>query len=163
MIRLVIGLSIGIVGTALFYESSRLISNTKKVIDTEIEEQIPNIRESLAILSESGISIDFQDIIPSIRSLSSDLHNDQQTSSSKEPEYYVQVGAFRKLKDGEQLKANLLLKGFLSHHIFVESNNSKNLYRVLIGPYSDKGKAIMSLSWAHKQKFDGLVVQRPNT
>ena len=163
MIRLIIGFTIGILATTLFYESSSLLSNTKQVIDTNITDQIPNIRESLSALSESGISIDFEDIVPSIRSLGENLLENKTSKTSPNAHYYVQVGAFRKLEDGEQLKANLLLKGFLSQHIFVESDKAKNLHRVLIGPYAEKGKAIMSLSWAHEQEFDGLVVQRPKT
>ena len=163
MIRVIIGFTIGILTAILYYESSSLLLNTQRVIDTKISEQVPNIRESLAALSEAGISIDFQDIVPSIRSFSEDLLDDKTTKSSSNSHYYVQVGAFSKQTDGEQLKANLLLKGFLSQHIFVESDDAKNLYRVLIGPYTEKGKAIMSLSWAHKQEFEGLVVQRPKT
>ncbi len=163
MIRLIIGFTIGILATTLFYESSSLLSNTKRLIDTKIREQTPSIREGLESLSESGISIDFEDIVPSIRSLGENLLENKTSKTSPNAHYYVQVGAFRKLEDGEQLKANLLLKGFLSQHIFVESDKAKNLHRVLIGPYAEKGKAIMSLSWAHEQEFDGLVVQRPQT
>ena len=163
MIRLIIGFTLGILATTLYYESSNLLLNTKRAIDTKISEQVPNIRESLAALSEAGISIDFQDIVPTIRSLGENLLDNKTSKPSSNPHYYVQVGAFSKQKDGEQLKANLLLKGFLSQHIFVESDKTESLYRVLIGPYTEKGKAIMSLSWAHQQQFEGLVVQRPNT
>ena len=160
MLRLITGISLGILATVFFYESSNMLSKTKQVIESKIDEQYPKVRDSLASLSETGIPINFQDIVPSIKTFRNRLLNDQKTKPLKDSNYYVQVGAFSRVEDGEQLKASLLLKGFLSQHIFVESDNSEKIHRVLIGPYTEKGKALMSLSWAHRQEFDGLIVQR---
>ena len=160
MLRLITGIFLGILATVFFYESSNMLSKTKQVIDSKIDEQYPKVRDSLASLSETGIAINFQDIVPSIKTFRNRLLNDQKTKPLKDSNYYVQVGAFSRVEDGEQLKASLLLKGFLSQHIFVESDNNEKIHRVLIGPYTEKGKALMSLSWAHRQEFDGLIVQR---
>ena len=161
MMRLTIGICIGVLITAAYYETSGLFSNSKTKLETQIENQYPNIKEALANLSDTGISISIQEIVPTIRTLSNNLLDKTPQKASDVPFYYVQVGAFSKSKDGDRLKANLLLKGFLNQHIYVEPSKSGDLHRVLIGPYVEKGRAVMSLSWAHKNDFDGLIVQRP--
>ena len=163
MIRLTIGVCIGVLITAAYYETAGLFSNSKTKSETQIENQYPNIKEALANLSDTGISISIQEIVPTIRTLSNNLFEENPKNRNDTPFYYVQVGAFSKSQDGDRLKANLLLKGFLNQHIYVEPNKSRDLHRVLIGPYVEKGKAVMSLSWAHKNNFDGLIVQRPRT
>ena len=161
MIRLTIGICVGVLITAAYYETSGLFSNSKTKLETQIENQYPNIKETLANLSDTGISISIQEIVPTIRTLSNNLLDRTPQKGRDVPFYYVQGGAFSKSKDGDRLKANLLLKGFLNQHIYVEPSKSKDLHRVLIGPYIEKGRAVMSLSWAHKNDFDGLIVQRP--
>ena len=161
MIRLTIGICIGVLITAAYYETTGLFSNSKTKIETQIENQYPNIKEALANLSDTGISISIQEIVPTIKALGDNLLGDTPKNKNELPFYYVQVGAFSKSEDGDRLKASLLLKGFLDQHIYVEPNKNQNLHRVLIGPYVEKGKAVMSLSWAHKNNFDGLIVQRP--
>ena len=161
MIRLTIGICVGVLITAAYYETSGLFSNSKTKLETQIENQYPNIKEALANLSDTGISISIQEIVPTIRTLSNNLLDKTPQNGREVPFYYVQVGAFSKSMDGDRLKANLLLKGFLNQHIYVEPSKSGDLHRVLIGPYVEKGRAVMSLSWAHKNDFDGLIVQRP--
>ena len=163
MIRLTIGICMGVLITAAYYETRGLFSNSKTKLETQIENQYPNIKEALANLSDTGISISIQEIVPTIRTLSNNLLDENPQTRNDVPFYYVQVGAFSKSQDGDRLKANLLLKGFLNQHIYVEPNKSRDLHRVLIGPYVEKGKAVMSLSWAHKNDFDGLIVERPRT
>ena len=163
MIRLTIGICIGVLITAAYYETEGLLSNSRTTLETQIENQYPSIREALANLSDTGISISLQEIVPTIRTFGDNLINDTSQTRSEPPFYYVQVGAFSQSQDGDRLKANLLLKGFLDQHIYVEPGKNSDLHRVLIGPYAQKGKAVMSLSWAHKNNFDGLIVERPRT
>lgn len=160
MIRLIIGICIGAFFTAGYYEATGVLSDSRQIIETKVQNQYPNLKEALASLSETGVSINTQEIVPTFQKISANLLGEPSPVDEAEPFYYVQVGAFTKREDGEKLKANLLLKGFLNQHIYVEKDKYKDLNRVLIGPYVEKGKAIMSLSWAHKNKFDGLIVRR---
>ena len=160
MIRLSIGLILGALATMMAYESTNLLETTRSLLDTKLEKSYPKITEKLASLSKTGIPIAFEEIIPSIRSLSQSFLTQEKTISPAGSGYYVQVGAFTEAEDGAQMRASLLLKGFLKEHIFVESAPNQELHRVLIGPYQDKGKALLSLSWAHKQEFDALVIKR---
>ena len=163
MIRLIIGVCIGALFTAGYYELEGTLSDSSEMIEPKLQNQYPNLKEALASLSETGVTISIQEILPTIRKFGQDLLGNSSQSDDAMPFYYVQVGAFRKREDGEKLKANLLLKGFLNQHIYVEPDAYRNLNRVLIGPYVEKGKAVMSLSWAHKNEFDGLIVQRSRT
>ena len=163
MTRLIIGICIGVLITAAYYETEGLLTNSRTTLESQIENQYPSIREALANLSDTGISISLQEIVPTIRAFGDNLISDTAQTRSEPPFYYVQVGAFSQSQDGNRLKANLLLKGFLDQHIYVEPSKSGDLHRVLIGPYTQKGKAVMSLSWAHKNNFDGLMVERPRT
>ena len=163
MIRLTIGICIGVLITAAYYETEGLLSNSRTTLETQIEKQYPSIKEALANLSDTGISISLQEIVPTIKTFGDSLISDTSQTRSEPRFYYVQVGAFNQSQDGDRLKANLLLKGFLDQHIYVEPGKNSDLHRVLIGPYAQKGKAVMSLSWAHKNNFDGLIVERPRT
>ena len=163
MIRLIFGICIGILITAAYYETEGLLSNSRNTLETQIENQYPSIKEALANLSDTGISINLQEIVPTIRTFGENLISDTSQTKGEPTFYYVQVGAFSQSQDGDRLKANLLLKGFLDQHIYVEPGKNSDLHRVLIGPYAQKGKAVMSLSWAHKNNFDGLIVERPRT
>ena len=163
MIRLIFGICIGVLITAAYYETEGLLSNSRNTLETQIENQYPSIKEALANLSDTGISISLQEIVPTIRTLGDNLISDTSKNRKEPPFFYVQVGAFRQAQDGDRLKANLLLQGFLDQHIYVEPSKSGDLHRVLIGPYAQKGKAVMSLSWAHKNNFDGLIVERSRT
>ncbi len=163
MIRIIIGICIGALFTAGYYELEGTLSGSSDMIENKLQNQYPNLKEALASLSETGVTISIQEILPTIRKFSQDLLGNSSQSDDTMPFYYVQVGAFSKREDGEKLKANLLLKGFLNQHIYVEPDAYRNLNRVLIGPYVEKGKAVMSLSWAHKNEFDGLIVQRSRT
>ena len=84
MLRLITGISLGILATVFFYESSNMLSKTKQVIDSKIDEQYPKVRDSLASLSETGIPINFQDIVPSIKTFRNRLLNDQKTKLLKD-------------------------------------------------------------------------------
>ena len=163
MIRLIIGICLGAIFTTGYYETVGSLSDSRKVKEAQVQTQYPNFKEALANLSETGVPISLQEIVPTIRKFGKNLLGDPSHGDSDMPFYYVQVGAFSKREDGEKLKANLLLKGFLNQHIYIESNEYGDLNRVLIGPYVEKGKAVMSLSWAHKNEFDGLIVQRSRT
>ena len=94
MIRLTIGICIGVLITAAYYETEGLLSNSRTTLETQIENQYPSIREALANLSDTGISISLQEIVPTIRTFGNNLISDASQTKSEPPFYYVQVGAF---------------------------------------------------------------------
>jgi cell division protein FtsN len=71
--------------------------------------------------------------------------------------YLVQVAAFKALRDAEQLKGGLTLKGY-SVAINSVTNATGNWYRVVVGPYFDRASAQSAQGiLAQKEHLRGLI------
>ena len=73
-------------------------------------------------------------------------------------QYMVQVGAFKKFDDADQLKAELTLLGF---PVMIQSVNTNGnlLFKVRSGPYADKPAATAAMNDLDASGFTGQVVQ----
>ena len=84
----------GVLITAAYYETTGLFSNSPTKVETQIENPYPNIKKALANLSDTGISISTQEIVPTLSAFGGNLLGDTPKNKNELPFYYVQVGAF---------------------------------------------------------------------
>lgn len=71
--------------------------------------------------------------------------------------YAVQLAAFAKQSDAEQMKAVLALKGFTVNVVAVEQNRV-TWYRVILGPFASKNEAqAAQQAIAKREKINGMI------
>lgn len=80
-----------------------------------------------------------------------------QTTVEKGP-YLVQVASFKARQDAEHMKGSLILKGFSVYIVPVNHATRGNWFRVVVGPYSNKGLAQQAqINLAKNEHLRGMV------
>lgn len=81
-------------------------------------------------------------------------------SDQTEPQFIVQVGAFRTLQQAEELKAQLALSGLQASVQTFEKSPNNTWHRVYVGPFTDKPQALaLQLRLQQTQALHGLVLK----
>lgn len=79
-------------------------------------------------------------------------------AASTRGSYLVQVAAFNKREEAENLKATLTLKGFDVSITTITTQQRTNWYRVMIGPFHSREEAQQAQSsLAHTEHIKGLI------
>ncbi len=77
-----------------------------------------------------------------------------------EPQFIVQVGAFRTLQQAEELKAQLALSGLQASIQTFEKSPNNTWHRVYVGPFTDKPQALaLQHRLQQTQALHGLVLK----
>ncbi len=84
----------------------------------------------------------------------------QPTPLPADPQFIVQVGAFRTLQQAEELKAQLVLSGLQASVQTFEKSPDNIWHRVYIGPFTDKPQALaLQHRLQQTQALHGLVLK----
>lgn len=84
----------------------------------------------------------------------------QPTPDQAEPQFIVQVGAFRTLQQAEELKAQLALSGLQASVQTFEKAPNNTWHRVYVGPFTDKPQALAQQQRLQQtQALHGLVLK----
>lgn len=118
-------------GLKALFESNESVSDAE---DKAIEELINN--------KSTEKEFDFYTVLPDIEQIMpDDLPGATPARTNSNYDYYLQAASFRSHPDAEKLRARLALKGFKSITQARSSEEKGTLYRVRLGPYTDKRKA----------------------
>ncbi|VEB37493.1 Sporulation domain-containing protein [Legionella sainthelensi] len=72
--------------------------------------------------------------------------------------YLVQVASFKARQDAEHMKGTLILKGFSVYIIPVSHPTKGNWFRVVVGPYSNRGLAQQAqVNLARNERLNGMI------
>ncbi|KTD09055.1 Sporulation domain-containing protein [Legionella gratiana] len=72
--------------------------------------------------------------------------------------YLVQVASFKARQDAEHMKGTLILKGFSVYIIPVSHPTKGNWFRVVVGPYANRGLAQQAqVNLARNERLNGMV------
>ncbi|KTD54322.1 Sporulation domain-containing protein [Legionella sainthelensi] len=72
--------------------------------------------------------------------------------------YLVQVASFKARQDAEHMKGTLILKGFSVYIIPVSHPTKGNWFRVVVGPYSNRGLAQQAqINLARNERLNGMI------
>ncbi|ARB93655.1 SPOR domain-containing protein [Legionella longbeachae] len=72
--------------------------------------------------------------------------------------YLVQVASFKARQDAEHMKGALILKGFSVYIIPVSHPSKGNWFRVVVGPYSNRGLAQQAqVNLARNERLNGMI------
>lgn len=82
--------------------------------------------------------------------------HDMTKKSSLSAAYYVQLAAFARFRDADNLKGKLLLQGY-KPAVKSKKVGDKTWYRVILGPFSSKQAAEKANKQLKKQGFHGLI------
>ncbi|MFT6407289.1 MAG: cell division protein FtsN [Arenicella sp.] len=114
-----------------------LFASTETVTDAE-----DKAIEALIKNKSTEKEFDFYTVLPDIEQIMpDDLPNATPTKARDDLHYYLQAASFKSHADAEKLRARLALKGFKSITQARSSEAKGTLYRVRLGPYTDKRKA----------------------
>ena len=118
-------------GLKALFEADETVSDAE---DKAIEELIKN--------KSTEKEFDFYTVLPDIEQIMpDDLPDATPTRADSIYDYYLQAASFKSHADAERLRARLALKGFKSITQARSSEEKGTLYRVRLGPYTDKRKA----------------------
>jgi len=118
-------------GLKSLFETSQSITDAE---DKAIEELIKN--------KSTEKEFDFYTVLPDIEQIMpDDLPDAAPARANNNLDYFLQAASFRSHADAEKLRARLALKGFKSITQARSSEEKGTLYRVRLGPYTDKRKA----------------------
>lgn len=72
--------------------------------------------------------------------------------------FLVQVASFKARQDAEHMKGNLILKGFSVYIIPVSHPIKGNWFRVVVGPYANRGLAQQAqVTLARNERLNGMI------
>lgn len=144
LIILVCGVVLGMLINGSSSEGSRLGAGLKTLIDSA---QAPAESEDKAIKeliekTSTEKEFDFYTLLPDIEKIMpDDLPDATPEPSNTRYDYFLQAASFKQHADAEKLRARLALKGFKSITQARVVEGKGTLYRVRVGPYTDKRKA----------------------
>jgi len=144
--RFLFGLVIGMAFTIAIYESV----------------EFPSLAESVpADLRENAIDYSFyQDLYDiSVTVLENFSEDEKASTSDRGPtNYFVQLGSFSKKESAEGFRAEVILEGYMTSDILVESIG--DYHRVVIGPFAHKDEAELTMIWASERKLSSLLLTK---
>lgn len=80
------------------------------------------------------------------------------TSATARGRFLVQVASFKARQDAEHMKGSLILKGFGAYIIPVSHPVKGNWFRVVVGPYSNRGLAQQAqVTLAKNERLNGMI------
>lgn len=86
-------------------------------------------------------------------------NNSRGVKSESVSTYLVQAASFKARQDAEQMKGTLILKGFNAYIIPVVHPTKGNWFRVVIGPYKNRGLAQQAqMSLVRNEHLHGMIV-----
>ena len=151
--KYLISFVIGVLVTVSFYEQDLAPEVSREAVESKLTSQIQEIDYTFYDnLPQSSITV-VKDVYDAV--LSAPLQGvDDEVASL----YYVQIGAFSKLENADSFRAQAILEGYLSADIFVET--TRDIHRVMIGPFAEKHEAELAIDWASGKQFSGLLLAK---
>ena len=144
MIKFVAGLILGVLLTAISYESGQYEAANSSVGQTAKGE--PNnysFYENFYNTSVTVLEGAYMD-----ESLSTD--------STRPTNYFVQLGTFSHEESADRFRAEVILEGYMTSDILVRSTDDH--YSVVIGPFAYEQEAWLAMNWAGERNFSSLLL-----
>ena len=101
-----------------------------KIAPSDMSIFLPDLKENNTELNSESLPEPVERVIRATK-----LEKDASTSAEVDKSYYLQVGAFREVKEADRMRAKLAFLGFEAA-IFKKNKKGNLFYRVRLGPFS---------------------------
>jgi len=165
---IVTGVSLFLLGAygpeLLFSDSSPTAGQTQQ----QPQEQPTDDLAATDAPAEQSLEFEFRDLLgsdqvnPDMSAYEDDVKNQQAKATDGPLQYLLQSGSFLIQADAESRRGSILLLNMPANIVEAEIDN-KIWYRVIVGPYAQRGEAQQAANRLRTQKISSIWMERPIT